>query len=866
MPCGTGKSLTAYWIAEALKAKTILVAVPSLALVRQSLTDWTREFLANGIKPEWLCVCSDETVGNLERDEFVGEVYDLGLPTHTDAKQIAALLRAQSTGPKIVFTTYQSSTKLAAAARKARFNFDLAIFDEAHKTVGVRSKRFATLLRNRKINIRYRVFMTATERVFRGDRTDFLSMDSEKDYGKQFYHLSFKEAIKQRIIADYKILTVTVSDRRIRELIDGNRILDLNSRNLNEAEAQSVSAGIALKRAFKRHRIKHGISFHRSIRSADRFREQQNALNRLRDVGPITSNLHISSKKTAGQRSDLLQEFVAHKRALMTNARCLTEGVDIPAIDCVLFADPKQSTVDIIQAAGRALRPSTGKEFGHILLPLIVPDNMTVDKFAEFAETTAFRQVAKIIAALSTQDERIADELRAIVKGRVSSGNIVEIEGDVPVGMKMELTDFSDAIWTRLWDSVGRANWRSFEEARDFARKIGLKGHLEWVRWSKGKFKPPDIPAAPDRVYSEHWKGWGDWLGHGRGNDVWRSFKKARDYARGLNLQSHKKWLALAKDRSLTNKNRLPDDIPASPDRIYDDWVGWWDWLGTPHRRGKWMSFSNARTLTQKMGIANKSQFIAWRRGLSRRRTKCPSDMPFHPERVYPEFKGWSDFLGGIATTQMTFDEAKTLVQRIGIKNQTEYREWVVGRLRRRGVPIRPRSIPTNPHRSYSSAWKGYNDFLGTPAPKNKRRPWRSFDAAREYVRSQGLASVNEYRKWKRGELKDRSAFPDDIPAWPYDVYGKGKEKNWKGFADFLGSRPLAKYVDMWPFARARDYVRKLKLRNSVEYRKWAKGGLQDILEKPAEVPAQPWLKYRNEWRGWDDWLGRDVAGQAASR
>src|SRR5262249_2868639 len=88
MPCGTGKSLTAYWIAEALKAKSILVAVPSLALVRQSLADWTREFLARGIKTDWLCVCSDETVGNLDRDEFVGEVYDLGLPTHTDVNEI----------------------------------------------------------------------------------------------------------------------------------------------------------------------------------------------------------------------------------------------------------------------------------------------------------------------------------------------------------------------------------------------------------------------------------------------------------------------------------------------------------------------------------------------------------------------------------------------------------------------------------------------------------------------------------------------------------------------------------------------------------------------------------------------------------
>jgi predicted helicase len=94
MPCGTGKSLTAYWIAKALEANTILVAVPSLALVRQSLTDWTREFLAHGIKPDWLCVCSDETVGNLERDEFVGEVYDLGLPTHTDTNEIAVFAPA----------------------------------------------------------------------------------------------------------------------------------------------------------------------------------------------------------------------------------------------------------------------------------------------------------------------------------------------------------------------------------------------------------------------------------------------------------------------------------------------------------------------------------------------------------------------------------------------------------------------------------------------------------------------------------------------------------------------------------------------------------------------------------------------------
>jgi len=150
MPCGTGKSLIAFWTAEALKAKTIVVAVPSLGLIRQSVADWTREFLAKGQKPDWICVCSDDSVGNLERDEIVGEVYDTGLPTFADPKEIARELREPGK-IKIVFTTYQSGEQLVTAARLAKTKFDLVIFDEAHRTVGSQSKSFATLLRDRSL-------------------------------------------------------------------------------------------------------------------------------------------------------------------------------------------------------------------------------------------------------------------------------------------------------------------------------------------------------------------------------------------------------------------------------------------------------------------------------------------------------------------------------------------------------------------------------------------------------------------------------------------------------------------------------------------------------------------------------------------
>jgi hypothetical protein len=541
----------------------------------------------------------------------------------------------------------------------------------------------------------------------------------------------------------------------------------------------------------------------------------------------------------------------------MTNARCLTEGVDVPAIDCVMFADPKQSRIDIVQATGRALRQYRGKECGYIVVPLIVPAKMD---FEEFAKTTAFRQVAQTITALSTQDERIADEFRAIERGRISSGKIVEIEGDVPVGMKIKLGDFAGAISTRIWESVGRANWRSFSEAREFAHALGLSSHVEWWKWTTGRLRranlpemPPDIPAGPDRVYSD-WKDWADWLGHSRRIGGWRPFNEARTYARKLKLGSHKEWTALANVRAPTNRRRLPDDIPSYPNNVYEEWIGWWDWLGTGHRRGNWFSFSSARALSRKLGLTSEAQFIRWRRGQLKHRIKCPIDMPMHPDRVYPEFDDWPDFLGFTPIAWLAFDQARRFVRQLKLRNQLEFREWSAGRPKNRRLPARPDNIPANPDNIYSDQWRGFNDFLGTPKPRNVGRIWRPFRQAREYVRSLKLTSYLEYQEWSNGRLKNKPSFPDDIPAHPYGAYGK--EKDWKGISDFLGSKPSGKYVQMWPFAEARNFVRKLKLGSSTEYAKWAGGGLKGVPQRPPDIPVVPRSKYQSQWRGWDDWLG----------
>ena len=154
--------------------------------------------------------------------------------------------------------------------------------------------------------------------------------------------------------------------------------------------------------------------------------------------------------------------------------------------------------------------------------------------FDEFADTTEFRQVARTIAALSTQDERIAEQFRVLTRGKKRSGKVVEIEGDVKAGLSLSLHEFTQSVNARIWDRVGRTNWRPFEEARAYVRSLGLTSTNEWAALARAEDRPPDIPFSPEVVYRDKgWVNWGDWFGTGyiRNRD-WRRFPEARAYAR----------------------------------------------------------------------------------------------------------------------------------------------------------------------------------------------------------------------------------------------------------------------------------------------------------------------------------------------
>ena len=372
MPCATGKSLTGFWIADALPAKTIVVAVPSLALIEQTLPVWLREFSALGHADglRWLCVCSDETVTK-DADSVIVHTQDLPYPCTTTVEDIVTWLNATETAKKrVIFTTYQSGRALAEAMRTAGVEVDLAIMDEAHKTVGDKKRLFSHLLFDENLPIKRRVFMTATERRFAGDSDAVVSMEDPAIYGDTIDLLTFKTALEQDppIICDYKIITMVISQAEIETLVAQNRYLrPETARWDDEVEAQMLASLIALRKAMHKYPIRHAVSFHSSIARAKAFRDFNDIYTQALPSAGALDTFHVTGAMPAGVRKGMMGEFAKAQRALVTNARCLTEGVDVPNIDCVLFADPKQSTIDIVQAVGRALRPAKHKRCAYVL-------------------------------------------------------------------------------------------------------------------------------------------------------------------------------------------------------------------------------------------------------------------------------------------------------------------------------------------------------------------------------------------------------------------------------------------------------------------------------------------------------------------
>ncbi len=244
MPCGSGKSLVGFWSALELKAESTVIVVPSLYLISQSIRVWSREILANHIDADFLIVCSDETTKELNTDELGGRVDELGVRVARTVEDIKEFLTKKTKKQRIIFITYQSGPKLIEASSEVGFVFDLTILDEAHKTVGYRTKSFARLIVDEKYASTRYLFMTATERVLRGKNDDILSMADSEDYGELIHQLSFPACVEADppITSDYRVVTLATSDSRVKEFIENNPKVFAAGGEFDDAEFRDVAA------------------------------------------------------------------------------------------------------------------------------------------------------------------------------------------------------------------------------------------------------------------------------------------------------------------------------------------------------------------------------------------------------------------------------------------------------------------------------------------------------------------------------------------------------------------------------------------------------------------------------------------------
>ena len=443
MACGTGKTFTGLKIAETMAGpgKTVLVLVPSLALMSQTIREWT---IDSGTPLRSYAVCSDVQVGKRRRDaDDVAEVelHDLDYPATTNAAKLAS--RSSHPAPErmtVVFSTYQSIQVISDAQKLHGFpEFDLIICDEAHRTTGATlagedESNFVKIHNQAFIAGRKRIYMTATPRVY-GEAVkakaseasaELASMDDEALYGKTLFTRGFGWAVENHLLTDYKVLVLAVDEGMVSSGVQ-NRLADGGTELKLDDATKIIGCYKALtKTGLKDELLTDGQPMHRALafckdiassklvrtefaNVVSEYLASDEGQEAMGDAARLECELrHVDGTMGAKERGahlDWLKEDAGEGVArILSNARCLSEGVDVPALDAILFMHPRKSQIDVVQSVGRVMRRAPGKQLGYVILPIGVPAGVTPEQALD--DNERYRVVWQILNALRSHDER----------------------------------------------------------------------------------------------------------------------------------------------------------------------------------------------------------------------------------------------------------------------------------------------------------------------------------------------------------------------------------------------------------------------------------------------------------------------------
>lgn len=463
MACGTGKTFTALKIAERAALENggnarVLFAVPSISLLSQTLREWTAQ---TQLDLRAFAVCSDTKVSRSAEDF---NIHDVAIPVTTDPVKLAEEMahRKRAKGLTVVFTTYQSLPAVAKAQELGVDPFDLVICDEAHRTTGVTlfgedDSNFVRVHDAEFLKATRRLYMTATPRIF--DETvkdkaeehsaELTSMDDETVYGPEFHRLSFGAAVDRGLLTDYKVIVLTVDESLMAaplqdqlagvhgelRLDDASKIIGCWNGLAKRAGETPEGTGFAPGEAPMRRAVAFAKDIAASKQVAEVFPTVVDAYRDLlenseNDGGAVDStNLdltcsvrHVDGTFNALQRNEQLSWLKAPipegEARILTNARCLSEGVDVPALDAVMFLNPRNSVVDVVQSVGRVMRKSDGKDYGYIILPVAVPAGVSPSE--ALSNNTRFKVVWQVLNALRAHDDRFNAMVNSIALNATS--------------------------------------------------------------------------------------------------------------------------------------------------------------------------------------------------------------------------------------------------------------------------------------------------------------------------------------------------------------------------------------------------------------------------------------------------------------
>lgn len=519
MACGTGKTFTALKLVEQYTSKdgVILFLVPSISLLSQTLREWSAESEAGF---HAFAICSDKKAGKDSEDT---SIHDLAIPATTDTSSLVeAYKKLDGKKRTIIFSTYQSIDVVSQAQKKGIPKFDLVICDEAHRTTGATNadKDDSTFVRvhdNKNIKAEKRLYMTATPRIF-GDAVkskareagaELFSMDDEILYGPEFHRLGFGKAVSEQLLTDYKVLVLAVDERIVGPKFQqqfANEDKELNLEDI--ARIIGCWNGLSKKFIGEEAEVEDTLPMKRAVAFASTIPYSkaianvfQNVVTEYNSKNNSKGSLNCELRHVDGtfnvllrnQRLDWLKaEPPENTCRILTNARCLSEGVDVPALDAVLFLNPRKSMVDVVQSVGRIMRRAEGKKYGYVILPIGIPAGIPPEEALK--DNKKYEVVWQVLQALRAHDDRFDAEINKLElnKGQskkiqvigVGGGNESEDTGTTKeptqIAFNMpEVEDWKDAIYAKIVLKCGsRPYWENW--ASDVA-KIAEK-HTDHIK------------------------------------------------------------------------------------------------------------------------------------------------------------------------------------------------------------------------------------------------------------------------------------------------------------------------------------------------------------------------------------------------